>query len=390
MVADVVGYSTLMEQDESGTLASVSRIVTELIEPLISEHRGRIVKLMGDGVLAEFSSVVDAVECAIAWQRQVADDPRGFEFRIGVNLGDIMVQDGDIFGNDVNVAARLESMADAGGICVSGTVHAEVKNKLELAFEDLGFPAIKNIAEPVQVFRIASESAASTDELARRSHAHEKPSIAVLAFTNMSGDPDQDYFSDGVSEDIITGLARFRTLVVIARNSSFSFRGQNRSSTEIGDELGVQYVAVLPGRVQHDVADRAARKPTSNMKAYELLLQGKALRDGLNAQDTAKARLLYEKALELDQSYARVCMYLADTYVVDSWLGLADADAPRNALEIARKGAALDNRDVFIQDQLRYAYLCSGLWEDMQYDSTHAPSGARLDLGAGPLLRGTV
>ncbi len=415
LVADVVGYSTLMEQDESGTLASVSRIVAELIEPLISGHRGRIVKLMGDGVLAEFSSVVDAVECATAWQEQVADDPSGFEFRIGVNLGDIMVQGGDIFGNGVNVAARLESMAESGGICVSGTVHAEVKNKLDLAFEDLGFPTVKNIAEPVQVFRIASESTPKLDEVTRRPHAHEKPSIAVLAFTNMSGDPDQDYFSDGVSEDIITGLARFRTLVVIARNSSFSFRGQNRSITEIGDELGVQYVvegsvrrvenrvrisaqlvetdtgtqlwadrfdrevedvfavqdevassivAVLPGRVQHDVADRAARKPTSNMKAYELLLQGKALRDGLNAQDTAKARLLYEKALELDPSYARVYMYLADTYVVDSWLGLADTDAPRNALEIARKGAALDNRDVFIQDQLGYAYLCSGLWED--------------------------
>jgi len=226
-----------------------------------------------------------------------------------------------------------------------------------------------------------------------------------------------------MSEDIITGLSKFRTLFVVAKNSSFSFRGKNLGSKEIGKELGVQYlvegsvrkagnrvrisaqlvevktgshlwadkydrsledifavqdevarniVAVLPGRVQHDVAERAARKPTENMKAYELLLQGKALRDGLNAIDTAKARVLYEKALKLDPRYARVYMYLADTYVVDSWLGLAEKDAPRHALEIARQGATLDNNDVYIQDQLGYAYLCAGLWEDaeIQFERT--------------------
>ena len=239
----------------------------------------------------------------------------------------------------------------------------------------------------------------------------------------MSGDPEQEYFSDGISEDIITQLSRFRTLFVVARNSSFAFKGGNINIKEVGQKLGAQYlvegsvrragnrvritaqlvdaetgnhlwaerydrdledlftvqdevtqsiVAVLPGRVQEDVADRASRKPTDSMKAYELLLQGKSLRDGLNAKDTAKARSLYKKALELDPRYARVHMYLADTYVVDSWLGLADTDAPTFALEIARKGAALDNKDVFIQDQLGYAFLCAGLWEDadIQFEKT--------------------
>lgn len=840
IAADVVGYSKLMEQDEVGTLTLLSDLINDLIKPLISEHRGRIVKLMGDGILAEFVSVVDAVSCSIAWQQALLTNTSGLEFRIGVNLGDIIIQDDDIFGNGVNVAARLEGLADAGGICLSETVHREVRNLLDISCEDLGERRIKNIAEPVRAFRILLNGAAdpqssssfeasigldfsipdypsiavlpftvmsndpeqeffadgvtediitalskvnrllvvarnstfvykkkdidvtqvsreqgvryvlegsvrsaagrvrvtaqlmdattglqvwaerydrelqdifavqdeitreiviamdvqlgegeqlrvwsggtqsleawecvrqawgaissgSVDErprarelikralaqdpryamawamkawlhfteadvggglgskeqfeaaqgsafeagrraleidpdcaeahgvlalthlnagehdkaieltekaislapnnteilggvasavmrksgrpergaelvrkamrlspfyrpgllralgnnyrlsgkleaavacyreslkresgylapyvnmvsalgeLGRSQEAEEaiqkiyelepefsvssyvkglsyrnrsdadrirdglvraglpddattvssagsrdKPAIAVLPFSNVSGDPEQSYFSDGISEDIITGLSRFRTLFVIARNSSFSFRGQCLSSKEIGDKLGVQYlvegsvrkagnrvrisaqlveaetgnqlwaerydrdledifavqdevaqniVAVLPGRVQHDVADRVAQKPTSNMRAYELLLQGKALRDGLNAQDTAKARVLYEKALKLDPRYARVYMYLADTYVVDLWLGLADEHAPRHALEIARKGAALDNKDVYIQDQLGYALLCAGLWDDAdaQFEKT--------------------
>jgi len=842
IAADVVGYSKLMEQDEAGTLSLLSDLIKDQIKPLISEHRGRVVKLMGDGILAEFASVVDAVSCSIAWQEKLSIGDSGLQFRIGVNLGDIIIQDEDIFGNGVNIASRLEGLADPGGICLSETVHREVRNVLDVTCEDLGERRIKNIAEPVRAFRIllggngnqqpsrsfeasigldfsipdypsiavlpftvmssdpeqeffadgVSEDIitalskvnrllvvarnstfvykgkavdvkqvsreqgvryvlegsvrssagrvrvtaqlidattglhvwaerydrelqdifAVQDEITREivvamdvqlregeqhrvwaggtkslqawecvrlatdavlggsveqrpraqglidqaleidpdyafawamrawihfseadvgggigdneqfenaqasafrcgrraleidpecAEAHgilalthlnagehdkamaltekaivlapnnaeilggvasavmrksgrpergaelvkkamrlspfyrpgllralgnnyrlsgrleeavacyreslkresgylapyvnlvsalgelgrledardaiqkiyelepdfsvssyvkglsyrnqsdsdrirdglvgaglsddtakqlspgarDKPAIAVLPFTNVSGDPEQGYFSDGISEDIITGLSRFKTLFVIARNSSFSFRGQNQNSKEIGEKLGVQYlvegsvrkagsrvrisaqlveaetgnhlwaerydrdledifavqdevaqniVAVLPGRVQNDVADRAARNPTCNMRAYELLLQGKALRDGLNAEDTAKARVLYEKALKLDPRYARVYMYLADTYVVDSWLGLADEHAPRHALEIARKGAALDNKDVYIQDQLGYALLCAGLWDDadVQFEKTLA------------------
>lgn len=842
LAADVVGYSRLMEQDEAGTLSALSDLIKHEIQPLIAEHRGRIVKLIGDGILAEFTSVVDAVSCSIAWQERLAASDPGFQFRIGINLGDIIFQNNDIFGNGVNVAARLEGLADPGGICVSETVRREIRSVLKLSFDDLGEQKVKNIAEPIRAFhillgepakqkpskafevtigldfsipdypsiavlpftamsadpeqeyfgdgvtediitalskvsrllvvarnssfvykgravdvktisrelgvryilegsvrsaggrvrvtaqlidattglhvwadrydrklkdifavqdevtreivtamdvklregeqhrvwargtknleawecvRLATDSvlggtvderpkarelidraldldpnyatawamrawlhfaeadvgsgikssdqfeaaqalafqcghraleidpdcaeaygilalthlnadehdkamemterainlapnnaeilggvasavmrksgrpergaelvkkamrlspfyrpgllralgnnyrmsgrleeavacyreslkresgylapyvnlASALGELGRANEAKDiirkiyelepnfsvsayvkglsyrnksdleriadglikaglpantseppaietrnKPSIAVLPFTNMSGDPDQGYFIDGIAEDIITGLSRFRTLFVIARNSSFAFRGQNLGSKEIGQKLGVQYlvegsvrrvgsrvrisaqlieaatgnhiwadrfdrdlenifavqdevtsniVAVLPGRIQHDVADRTARKPTANMKAYELLLQAKALRDGLNAEDTAKARVLLEKALQLDPRYARVYMYLADTYVVDLWLGLANEDARHHSLEIARKGAALDNKDVYIQDQLGYAFLCAGLWDDAnaQFEKTLA------------------
>ncbi|MCW3783143.1 BTAD domain-containing putative transcriptional regulator [Defluviimonas salinarum] len=251
----------------------------------------------------------------------------------------------------------------------------------------------------------------------------DKPSVAVLPFTNMSGDPEQDYFSDGITEDIITGLSRFRTLFVVARHSSFAFRDENLGVREIGQRLGVQYVvegsvrragskvrisaqladaltgnhvwaerydrelddifavqdevtrsivAVLPGRVQEDVAERASRMPTENMKAYEYMLRGKSLRDGLNAEDTAEARELFNKALELDPRYARAYMYLADTYVVDGWLGLAEEGASGKSLALSRKGAGLDNTDVYIQDQLGYAFLCEGLWDEaeVQFDKT--------------------
>ena len=251
----------------------------------------------------------------------------------------------------------------------------------------------------------------------------DKPSVAVLPFTNMSGDPEQDYFSDGITEDIITGLSRFRTLFVVARHSSFAFRNENLGVREIGRRLGVQYVvegsvrragsqvrisvqladastgnhiwaerydrelddifavqdevtrsivAVLPGRVQEDVADRASRMPTENMKAYEYMLRGKSLRDGLNAEDTAEAREMFKKALELDPRYARAYMYLADTYVVDGWLGLAEEGAAGKSLALSRKGAGLDNNDVYIQDQLGYAFLCEGLWDEaeVQFEKT--------------------
>jgi len=424
VAADLVGFSKLMEEDEAGTLSTLSRLIKELIEPLVSEHRGRIVKLMGDGILAEFGSVVDAVTCATAWQERVAADSVGLQFRIGINLGDIIHQDGDIFGNGVNVASRLEGLADPGGICVSDSVHHEVKGKLELAFQDQGEQSVKNIAEPVRAYRISGVGSAPA-AAGSASLQPEKPSVAVLPFTNMSGDPEQEYFSSGISEDIITELSRFRTLFVIARNSSFTFMGEKIDIKQVGRTLGVQYVvegsvrragsrvrvtaqlievetgnhiwaerydrdledifavqdevtrsivAVLPGRVQAAVATRASRKPTDNMKAYELMLQAKALRDSLNAEDTARARVLLERALELDPQYARACMYLADTYVIDMWLGLAAPEASGMSLTLARRGAALDNNDAYIQDQLGFAYLCEGLWEDAeaQFDKTIA------------------
>ena len=828
LAADVVGYTRMMSHDEAGTLQSLSTLIKNIITPLIESHNGRIVKLMGDGVLAEFGSVIDACACAVSWQEQIpVGDEATIAFRIGINLGDIIIQDDDIFGQGVNIAARLEGLADPGGVCISDDVFRQIKGKLDTVFEDMGPQHLKNVegdvrthrwvngsqpitgpspslapgdgrdrlsiavlpfenmsGDPQQEYfsdgisediitelsrfselfviarnssflfkeqRVPSKQVASklgiqylvegsvrkagnrvrisaqlidahadnqlwadrfdrsledifevqdevvrsivavlpgriaeadmrksgrkpvsdlnaydhllrgnfllakrgnniksaishyrlaveidpelaaahsgiaiaegmsvwdlstydddpldrayqsakraleldsndyrahaafgeaTRQLGQHSIAHShlqramklnpnsaqvlgywamlqaytgdpegaietyhkaaqldpfsqdnlrkeilaesyynlreyqksidvlesmltlpifyvhqqiaiayaqqgnhqasarhlqsyrtslpdrydehllfeshlrlcalesnrehwvegygligleprsaqeavpaKPTVAVLPFTNMSGDAEQDYFSDGMSEDIITELSRFQTLSVISRKSSFAFRNAELDIKEIAEQLGAQYVvegsvrragnrlritaqlidvetgkhiwaerydrdledifavqddvtqsivAILPGRVQSDVASRASRKPTNNMKAYELMLRGKTLRDSLNAEDTARARELFERALKLDPSYARAYMYLADTYVVDHWLGLSDDNGADMALQLARKGAALDNKDVFIQDQLGFAHLCAGLWQDaeVQFDKT--------------------
>lgn len=420
LAADVVSYSSMMDENEDATLLQLKDHRAHLFDPKVAHYRGRVVKLIGDGTLVEFPSVVDAVQCAIDIQNELASQNTGIKLRIGVHLGDVIVDGGDVYGNGVNLAARLETCADAGGVCISSIVHESLGSQVEAFFVDGGEQEFKNISKPVRVFHWALGKSNIPQP---KPTGREKPSIAVLPFANMSGDQDQQYFSDGISEDIITGLSRFRTLFVVARNSSFHFRNSNLTEREIAAKLGVQYlvegsvrragnrvrisaqliaaetgqhiwadrydrdfedlfsvqdevtqniVAVLPGRVQHDVADRVTDTPTEVMKAYELLLKGKALRDGLNATDNAKARTFFEKTLELDPNYARAYMYLADTYVVDLWLGLAESDAPIHALEIARKGAALDNRDVYIQDQLGYAYLCAGLWDqaDTQFCKT--------------------
>lgn len=298
----------------------------------------------------------------------------------------------------------------------------------EMLSEELGIQPGPETTALIARIRSAPDEAPAPENaperpVAQAAQKRDKPSVAVLPFTNMSGDPEQDYFSDGITEDIITGLSRFRTLFVVARHSSFAFRNENLGVREIGQRLGVQYivegsvrragtkvrisvqladaltgthvwadrydrefddifavqdevtrsiVAVLPGRVQEDVADRASRMPTENMKAYEYMLRGKSLRDGLNAEDTAEARELFKKALELDPRYARAYMYLADTYVVDGWLGLAEEGAAGKSLALSRKGAGFDNNDVYIQDQLGYAFLCEGLWDEaeVQFEKT--------------------
>jgi adenylate cyclase len=249
LAADVVGYSRLMGADEAGTLAALSRLRKERIEPLVAEHRGRVFKLMGDGILVEFASVVDAVECAVAWQSGIVD--QGLRFRIAVNLGDVIIEDGDIYGNGVNVAARLEALAEPGGICLSGAVQAEVKDKLDLAFEDMGGQMVKNIAEPVPAFRVVlagSEARERADDTPPRPAESSKPTVAVLPFDNMSGDPEQEYFADGITEDIITALSRTRWFEVTARNSTFAYKGQSPDIREAARALGASYV--LEGSVR--------------------------------------------------------------------------------------------------------------------------------------------
>src|ERR1700732_3145927 len=254
LAAEVAGYSRLMGEDEEGTLAALKAIRRELGDPKIAEHRGRIVKTTGDGLLVEFASVVDAVRCAVEVQRAMADRNAGvpaekrIELRFGIHQGDIIVEDGDIFGDGVNLAARLEGLAEPGGICVSGRVHADAVGKVDAAFDDLGEQSLKNIARPLRVYRVRLGEVSATDTPAAALALPDKPSIAVLPFANMSGDPGEEYFADGMVEEIITALSRIRWLFVIARNSTFTYKGQSVDVKQIGRELGVRYV--LEGSVR--------------------------------------------------------------------------------------------------------------------------------------------
>jgi TolB-like protein/class 3 adenylate cyclase len=365
LAADVAGYSRLMGQEEVGTLARLRAHRRELIDPKIAEHKGRIVKATGDGILIEFPSVVEAVACAVAVQRGMAarnapvpSDQR-IEFRVGINLGDVIVADNDIHGDGVNVAARLEGIAEPGGVCISSTVRDHVGDRLDLTLDDLGEQALKNIARPVRVYRVR----VGTDEKTPKAPPVEgasvlalpdKPSIAVLPFQNMSGDPEQEYFADGMVEEIITALSRIRWLFVIARNSTFTYKGQIVDVKQVGRELGVLYVLEgsvrksgnrvritaqlidVPGgaylwadrfdgsledvfdlqdRVASSVAGviepalqaveirRSAERPTNDLTAYDLYLR--ALPDALSLEKDAAfhALDLLRRAIERDPRY---------------------------------------------------------------------------------------
>jgi adenylate cyclase len=251
LAADVAGYSRLMGADEEGTHERLKAHRVALVDPKIAEHHGRIVKTTGDGLLVEFPSVVDAVRCAVDVQcgmveqnAAISADER-IEFRIGINLGDVIAEGGDIFGDGVNIAARLEALAEPGGICISRTVRDHIRDKLAYRFDDMGEQQVKNIARPVRVYgvsdirgghQIPSAPALSMLPLP------DKPSVAVLPFQNMSGDPEQEFFADGITEDVITALARYPSLFVIARNSSFTYKGRAVDVKRIGRELGVRYV----------------------------------------------------------------------------------------------------------------------------------------------------
>jgi TolB-like protein len=257
LAADVEGYTRLMRADEEATLDTLGEY-REIIDVLIARHDGRVFSTGGDSVLAEFGSAVEAVRCAISCQEEIASrnaelaDDRKLLFRIGINVGDVMIRDGDLFGDGVNVAARLEGLAEAGGVCISGSLFEQIKHKLSVGFEDMGPQEVKNLAEPVSTYRLVpgrvsvSEGAAANAGPALE--LSDKASIAVLPFENMSGDPEQEYFADGIAEDIITALSRFRWFFVIARNSSFTFKGKAVDVRTVGRELGVRYV--LEGSVR--------------------------------------------------------------------------------------------------------------------------------------------
>jgi len=256
LAADVVGYTRLMGVDEAGTLRRLTDLREKTLEPLIAEHHGRVVKLMGDGLLVEFASAVDSVACAIAWQDRMAlhetdrDTGTMLQFRIGINLGDIIVEGDDIHGDGVNIAARLEGLAQPGGICLSDDIYRHAKGKIETQFEDMGEQDLKNVADPIRVYSVAVEQSGATAPVPATEPLHlpDKPSIAVLPFENMSGDPEQEYFSDGITEDIITELSRFRSIFVIARNSSFAYKAKPVDVKQVAGDLGVRYV--LEGSVR--------------------------------------------------------------------------------------------------------------------------------------------
>ena len=362
MAADVVGYSRLMGGDEVGTLIALKQHRAEMIDPAIARHQGRIVKLTGDGMLVEFASVVAAVECATHVQREMRDrntdipEDRRIEFRIGVNLGDVIVDDDDIFGDGVNVAARLEGVAKPGGVAVSSAVRDNIGNKLDLIFEDMGDQDLKNIEFPVRAYNVVIASGPAKAAGEAETAEADKPSIAVLPFNNMSGDPEQEYFSDGITEDIITDLSKVSALFVIGRNTSFTFKGKAVDIPEVAAKLGVKFI--LEGSVRkagqrvrvtgqlidgtsggHIWADRFDRDltdifaiqdeitqtiveqlkikllpkekkaialaPTANVEAYTYYLKGRQFFHNTTKVMLTLARQMFAKAVELDPSYAR-------------------------------------------------------------------------------------
>ena len=424
LAADVAAYSRLMGIDEEGTHEHLQAHLGDLINPKIAEHRGRIVKNTGDGFLAEFASVVDAVRCAVEVQRGMADrdlemaDERRIRFRIGINLGDVIAEERDIFGDGVNVAARLEALAEPGGICISRVVRDQVRDRLDYIFEDLGEQAVKNIARPVRVFRVGDNAAPIEERLPAWSQPlplPDKPSIAVLPFTNMSSDPEQEFFADGIAEDIITALSRYPSLFVIARNSSFTYRGRAVDVKQVGCELGVRYVLegslrkagnrirvtaqlIEAETAQHiwaehydrDLADifvvqdditeavtiaitpaiaeaeqqRAARKPPGSLDAWAAYQRGLWHFNKVSAEDNALARKFFQQAVDLDPRFAGGYKGLCAVESNEAdYEGRGLSETLRSAEASARRAVALDGADAEARSLLSTALRRRGDYE---------------------------
>jgi TolB-like protein/Tfp pilus assembly protein PilF len=400
LASDIVGYSRLIEADEATTLAKIKALRAEVIDPLLAEHQGRVVKLMGDGALVEFGSVIDAVACAVAMQKEVGSrqvevpTEERIVFRIGVNLGDVVVEGDDLLGDGVNIAARLEALAEPGGICIADTVHRQLAGKVDFTFEDSGECSLKNIAQRVRVWRWAKEPASRPEE--PPPPLPNKPSIAVLPFDNLSGHSEEGYFSDGITEDIITGLARFRSLFVIARNSSFAFRGKPMDLAEIGRRLGVSYLLegsvrraggrvritaqlieaksgghlwaerydrslddifavqeevaqmiayALFGRIQEAGVERSVRMPTANLTAYDCFLRGLAHLRGYTDDENQRALEMLENAVALDPRFALAHSYLALVRVTIHGSATAPTEVLDAAFAGARRAVEIDPQD---------------------------------------------
>ncbi|MCG6859391.1 MAG: adenylate/guanylate cyclase domain-containing protein [Salaquimonas sp.] len=416
--ADVVGYSAMMGRDEAGTLGRLKTLRTEFLHPKIDEYGGRVVKTTGDGTLIEFPSAIDALQHAIEVQRGLAErnadlpDDQKIRLRLGINVGDIIVDGDDIFGDGVNVAARLETIAEPGGICISSRVHEYVAGRLDVSYDDLGPQLLKNIVEPIRAFRVRADGKPTYTPHATTSNDQplaipSKPSVAVLPFENMSGDPEQEHFSDGISEDIITALSQIQEFFVIARNTTFTYKGKSVDVSDLAKELGVRYV--LEGSVRragnrvritaqlidgqtgnHIWADRYDRelqdifavqdeitrtvvgtlgpelsrseqrraliKPPENLDAWELFHRGMYHLYRRTHEDNLQARIFFERAIKRDPNFAGPYGGMSRTYSTD-WL-FAETQLDKGlALNLARKAVSLDDRASLSHVALGLAHL---------------------------------
>jgi adenylate cyclase len=403
LAADVAGYSRLMGADEEGTHERLKAHLGELVEPKIGEHRGRVVKNTGDGFLAEFPNVVDAVRCAVEMQRRMAErnsatpQSERIEFRVGINLGDVIAEEHDIFGHGVNVAARLEALAEPGGVCLSRVVRDQVRDRLDYIFEDMGEQQVKNIARPVRVYRVCDLGGAVKIPSPPVLPLVDKPSIAVLPFANMSGDPEQEFFADGITEDIITLLAGWRAFPVIARTSTFTYKGKTVDIRKIGEELGVRYVlegsvrksgrrvrvtaqliradtghhlmakrydrdltdlfelqdeivTTIAGAIEPELLkferDRIAERPQLSGDCYELYQRGMWHHYRQNRADNIEAQVYFRRALAIDAQYVQATAGLSIALSAAASLGWADnVDAHfEDSYALAQKAVTLDPR----------------------------------------------
>src|SRR6201984_2940152 len=421
LAADGAGYSRLMGANEEGTLAALKGLRRELADPKIKEHRGRIVKTTGDGLLVEFASVVDAVRCAVEVQQEMAErnvgvpEEQRIQFRIGINLGDIIKDGRDIYGDGVNVAARLEALAEPGGICVNRVVRDQVRDKLDFAFEDAGEQRVKNIARPLRGSHVRPAQLADEEMSAAQPPLAlpDKPSLAVLPFTNMSGDPEQEFVSDGIAEDLITALLHYPSLFVIARNSTFTYKGQAVDVKQVGRELGVRYVLegsvrkagnrirvtaqlieaetgnhVWANRYDRDLADifalqdeiteavtialmpgiadaeqrRALRKPPGSLDAWAAYQRGLWHLSKASAEDNTIAQTFFRRALGLAPTFAPgySALALAQLQAAAIYQKLTLAEAQSSAEALARRAVSLDGADAEARSCLGWALQARG------------------------------
>jgi adenylate cyclase len=421
--ADVKGYSRLMEADEEGTIRTLKAYI-EVISGFIQQHRGRVVATGGDSVLAEFASVVDAVRCAVGIQEELkernkdVEENRRMEFRIGVNLGDVVEDDDTILGDGVNIAARVQSLAEAGGICITGTAYDQIKNKLAVGYEYTGEQTVKNIKEPVKIYRVLMEPGTKVPEVASKEKMAfplpDKPSIAVLPFTNISGEKKEEYFCDGLAEGIIDGLSKSEQLFVIARNSTFTYKGKAVKVQQVAEEMGVQYVMegsvqregkrvritaqlvdALTGhhlfseRYDRDLKDilnlqdeitmrvltavqvkltvgvwaRITEKGTKNLDAYLKVLQANELKaSAMNKEVTQQVMQLAEEAIALDPGYAIPYSLLSISHFELTFLGASQSpkESLQKAVELGKKAIALDDSNTYNHSSLVFPYTMLG------------------------------